>query len=121
MEGWQSLLRLAIFNKINDQVLLVIDETGRPVKETLENTENNSLYEILKELLINLAKLDWGNTKDIMLNKLEKQLDGTEWSFDNLNSLSWAIGSISGSIPANEEKQFLISTIRVFSKYFYKK
>jgi exportin-1 len=55
-------------------VLLVIDETGRPVRQVLQNTENNSLYEVMKELLINLTKLDWDNTKNIMLNKLEKQV-----------------------------------------------
>ena len=54
--------------------MLVIDETGKPVRQQLENTENNSLYEIMKELLINLARLDWDNTKTIMINKLEKQV-----------------------------------------------
>jgi len=55
-------------------VLLVIDETGRPVRQVLQNTENNSLYEVMKELMINLTKLDWENTKSIMINKLEKQV-----------------------------------------------
>jgi hypothetical protein len=27
----------------------------------------------MKELLVNLARLDWDNTKTIMINKLEKQ------------------------------------------------
>jgi len=40
-------------------------------------------------------------------------LDGKEWSFDNLNSLSWAIGLISGIISIEEEKSFLIYVIRV--------
>jgi len=94
------------------EALLVIDETGKPVKQHVKNTENNSLYEIMRDLLINLTKLDWDNMKSIMISKLDKQLDGTEWSFDNLNALSWAIGSISGTVAPNEEKTFLIYIIR---------
>ena len=41
------------------EVLIVIDENGNPQREELSNTENNSLYESLKELMINLSKLDW--------------------------------------------------------------
>jgi exportin-1 len=32
-----------------------------------------------------------------MLKKLKKQLNGEEWSWNNLNTICWAIGSISGS------------------------
>lgn len=40
------------------EVLIVIEE-GIPVKEELTDTENNSLYDLLKEILVNLSKLDW--------------------------------------------------------------
>lgn len=33
-----------------------------------------------------------------MLRKLSKQLNGEDWSWNNLNTLCWAIGSISGSM-----------------------
>ena len=33
-----------------------------------------------------------------MLDKLAKQVDGREWSWDALNTLCWAIGSISGTM-----------------------
>ncbi|EGR34521.1 hypothetical protein IMG5_008700, partial [Ichthyophthirius multifiliis] len=94
------------------EVLIVIDENGNPCKEELQDTENNSLYELLKELLINLAKLDWQDMNRILSQKLDRQIDGSEWSFDNLNSLCWAIGSISGSIREDEERSFLISVIK---------
>lgn len=35
-------------------------------------------------------------------------MDGSEWSFDNLNSICWAIGSLSGCLPEGEEKPFLV-------------
>lgn len=40
-------------------------------------------------------------------------MDNTEWSFENLNSICWAIGSISGCLPEADEKSFVIHTIRV--------
>jgi hypothetical protein len=49
----------------------VIDDKGNPVKEILENTENTSLYKIMKKLQKNLALLDWNNMKQIYLNKLQ--------------------------------------------------
>lgn len=33
-----------------------------------------------------------------MLTKLSKQLNGEDWTWNNLNTLCWAIGSISGSM-----------------------
>lgn len=33
-----------------------------------------------------------------MLRKLNKQLSGEDWTWNNLNTLCWAIGSISGSM-----------------------
>lgn len=33
-----------------------------------------------------------------MLRKLNKQLNGEDWTWNNLNTLCWAIGSISGSM-----------------------
>lgn len=80
-------------------LIVIDDDSGNPVKEILENTENNALYDILKDLIVSLSRLDWENTKQIMISKLERQLDGSDWSFDNINSLCWAIGSISGTLP----------------------
>lgn len=44
-------------------LIVIDDDTGNPVKEILENTENNALYDILKELIVALSRLDWENTK----------------------------------------------------------
>ena len=39
-------------------------------------------------------------------------MDGSEWSWDNLNGLCWAIGSISGALPEETEKRFLVKVIK---------
>lgn len=37
-----------------------------------------------------------------MLGKLAMQLNGEDWSWNNLNTLCWAIGSISGSMAEEQ-------------------
>ena len=37
-----------------------------------------------------------------MLRKLTKQLSGEEWAWNTLNTLCWAIGSISGSMAEDQ-------------------
>ena len=40
-------------------------------------------------------------------------MNGNEWSWKNLNTLCWAIGSISGSMHEEDEKRFLVTVIKV--------
>uniref|UniRef100_A0A7S2V9Y0 Exportin-1 n=1 Tax=Entomoneis paludosa TaxID=265537 RepID=A0A7S2V9Y0_9STRA len=47
-----------------------------------------------------------------MLAKLTEQVDGSGWSWNNLNTLCWAIGSISGAMAEDEEKRFLVTVIK---------
>ena len=42
-----------------------------------------------------------------MLKKLSKQLSGEDWNWNNLNTLCWAIGSISGSMM-EEQVNFVV-------------
>jgi exportin-1 len=39
-------------------------------------------------------------------------MDGSEWSHYNLNTLCWAVGSISGALTENQEKSFLVHVIK---------
>ena len=56
------------------------------------------LYKSMRELLVYLTHLDVVDTETILTEKLAKQVDGSEWSWQNLNTLCWAIGSISGAM-----------------------
>jgi hypothetical protein len=40
------------------------------------------------------------------------QLSGKEWAWNTLNTLCWAIGSISGSMVEEQENRFLVTVIR---------
>lgn len=55
-----------------DEVLITLDENGQPIRQEEVDTENMALYKLLKDLLINLSKLDWENMRQILQNKLER-------------------------------------------------
>ena len=40
------------------------------------------------------------------------QLEPGKFTWDGLNTLCWAIGSISGAMTENDEKRFLVSVIK---------
>lgn len=46
-----------------------------------------------------------------MLERLRQQLSGN-WTWQGLNTLCWAIGSISGSMAEEQENRFLVTVIR---------
>jgi exportin-1 len=75
----------------------VEDENGELVREVMKDSDNIILYKSMRETLIFLTHLDQEDTQSIMLEKLAAQVDRSEWSWHNLNTLCWAIGSISGA------------------------
>jgi exportin-1 len=80
------------------QVLIVENDEGEIVREFMKESDTIVLYKSMRELLVYLTHLDVADTENILTEKLAKQVDGTEWSWQNLNTLCWAIGSISGAM-----------------------
>lgn len=78
----------------------------------MKDSDSITLYKSMRETLIFLTHLDYEDTQEIMLAKLAAQVDGTEWSWHNLNTLCWAIGSISGAMDEEYEKRFLVTVIK---------
>lgn len=64
----------------------------------MKESDTIVLYKSMRELLVYLTHLDVSDTETILTSKLAKQVDGAEWSWGNLNTLCWAIGSISGAM-----------------------
>jgi exportin-1 len=95
-----------------EEVLITEDENGEVVREYVKDTEGTALYKLMRETLVYLTHLDSVDTQEIMLSKLRSQVDGTGWSRHTLNSLSWAVGSISGSMHEDAEKRFVVTVIR---------
>ncbi|KAL0735703.1 hypothetical protein Bca4012_011913 [Brassica carinata] len=99
-----SKLRGLMINRMAkpEEVLIVEDENGNIVRETMKDNDVLVQYKIMRETLIYLSHLDHDDTEKQMLRKLSKQLSGEEWAWNNLNTLCWAIGSISGSMAEDQ-------------------
>ncbi|KAA3468518.1 protein EXPORTIN 1A-like [Gossypium australe] len=120
--GTMSKLRMLMICRMAkpEEVLIVEDENGNIVRETMKDNDVLVQYKVLlscikmpvngtllsseqyvgimRETLIYLSHLDHEDTEKQMLKKLSKQLSGEDWTWNNLNTLCWAIGSISGSM-----------------------
>ena len=68
--------------------MISTDDNGRAIKVIIENTENNSLFETMKDLMINLSRLNWENTKYVIEERMEKIMEGSEFSYENLKKSS---------------------------------
>ncbi|KAL5009061.1 hypothetical protein ScPMuIL_014642 [Solemya velum] len=95
-----------------EEVLVVENEQGEVVREFMKDTDSINLYKNMRETLVYLTHLDYADTESIMTEKLHNQVNGTEWSWKNLNTLCWAIGSISGAMHEDDEKRFLVTVIK---------
>jgi len=95
-----------------EEVLIVEDENGDIVRETTKDTDVIAQYKTMRDTLVYLTHLNCEDTESIMLAKLTEQVDGSRWSWNNLNTLCWAIGSISGAMSEDEEKRFLVTVIK---------
>jgi exportin-1 len=93
-------------------VVIVEDENGELTKEFMPDVDAQQLYQSMRELLVFLTHLDYDDMENIMLDKLCSQVDRSEWSWHNLNTLCWAIGSISGAMMEEDEKRFLVAVIK---------
>ncbi|XP_020230039.1 protein EXPORTIN 1A isoform X1 [Cajanus cajan] len=112
--GSMSKLRMLMICRMAkpEEVLIVEDENGNIVRETMKDNDVLVQYKIMRETLIYLSHLDHDDTEKQMLRKLSKQLSGEDWTWNNLNTLCWAIGSISGSMMEEQENRFLVMVIR---------
>jgi exportin-1 len=95
-----------------EEVLIVENEDGAIVRETTKDTDALAQYKTMREALVFLTHLNYEDTELVMLDKLSHQVDGTDWSRHNLNTLCWAIGSISGAMAEEDEKRFLVTVIK---------
>jgi hypothetical protein len=95
-----------------EEVLIVENDEGEIVREFVKESDTIQLYKTIRECLVYLTHLDVVDTETIMIDKLAKQVDGSEWSWVNCNTLCWAIGSISGAMNEETEKRFLVTVIK---------
>ena len=59
------------------QVIVVEDENGNIVRETMKDTDTLARYKIMHETLVYLSNLDHEDTEEQMLTKLHNQVEYT--------------------------------------------
>ncbi|KAJ6461176.1 CRM1 C terminal-domain-containing protein [Mycena vitilis] len=109
-----SNLRLVIIGRMvkPEEVLIVENEEGEIVREFMKESDTIVLYKSMRVVLVYLTHLDVADTEAILTDKLAKQVDGSEWSWGRINSLCWAIGSVSQTMTEEMEKRFLVTVIK---------
>lgn len=112
-EVLSNLRTVMIENMVRpEEVLIVENDEGEIVREFVKESDTIQLYKTTRECLVYLTHLDVVDTENIMTEKLARQVDGTEWSWANCNTLCWAIGSISMAMNEETEKRFLVTVIK---------
>ena len=102
--------QVMIANMAKPEEVLIV-KNGDIVREMTQDAGVIAQHKTMRETLVFLTHLNCDDTESIMLAKLTEQVDGTAWSWNNLNTLCWAIGSISGAMSEEEEKRFLFTVI----------
>ena len=108
----QAIIHMLLRVPKPEEVLITIDENGIPRQETQRYAQSTQLYQVIRDIFRNYARVSWDYFKEILKFKLSRQFDGSEWSFKNLNSFCWAVGTLSETLPMEEEKNFLIYFLR---------
>lgn len=109
-----SKLRLVVIENMvrPEEVLVVENDEGEIVREFVKETDTIHLYETERQVLVYLTHLNVVDTESIMNAKLARQIDESEWLWNNINTLCWAIGLISGTMNEDMEKRFLVAVIK---------
>lgn len=107
-------LRIVMIDKMAkpEEVIVVEDDDGHIVRELTKDTEVIAQYKTMREAIVFLTHLNYDDTELIMLQKLELQVAGGKFTWVGLNTLCWAIGSISGAMNELDEKRFLVTVIK---------
>ncbi|KAF7721345.1 Karyopherin transporter [Apophysomyces ossiformis] len=90
-----------------EEVLIVQDMNDEISREFLKQSNVSELYDSMKGLLGNLAKLDLLDTEEVMREQLAEQFGKANWSWSAVSKLCWAVGAIANLIDEAEEDRFL--------------
>ncbi|EDO17939.1 hypothetical protein Kpol_1010p55 [Vanderwaltozyma polyspora DSM 70294] len=104
-----SDLRLTIVDRMvrPEEVLILKNDEGEISKQYVQDTENEQLFKIERDVLIYLSRFDIVETETILLQKLDSLSSNLKVDQNKLNQLCWAVGSIAGVMSEESEKSFL--------------
>jgi exportin-1 len=95
------------------EVLVVVDENGEAVEENFDDVETIHIYESMKETLVFLCNIDNAAMDKCIQGRLDRLTqDRAKISFEHLNKLCWALGSVSGCMTTEDENKFVVSVVK---------
>ena len=95
-----------------DEVRLTQGENGEIEEEYFEDLENTFLFERMRETLIYMTHIDMKAMGRFIHLRLQNIKNPEYFSMERLNKLCWALGSISGCMPEDDENAFVVSVIK---------
>jgi exportin-1 len=95
-----------------EEVIVVVDEDGNVVRERAQDTDVIAQYKTMKDTIVYLTHLNYDDTQERMLERLKEQVNGDKFSWGSLNTLCWAIGTISTTLSEQDERRFLVAVIK---------
>ncbi|EOB13684.1 Exportin-1, partial [Nosema bombycis CQ1] len=95
-----------------EEVFIVINEYGEVIKNKMIETEQIEFYKKMRSCFYHLAFLIEDEMKKYFVSKVSLQLQDKEWSWNNINRLSWSIGCISGAFEEASERDFFVSILK---------
>eukprot|EP00056_Hartaetosiga_gracilis_P006285 m.95223 g.95223 ORF g.95223 m.95223 type:complete len:1069 (+) comp12430_c0_seq1:90-3296(+) len=104
--------QIVITHMAKPEEVLVVEKDGETVREFQKDTDTIEMYNNMRTTLVFLCHIDTNDTLSIMRGILGSIVSGENYSWKNLNTLCWAMGSISGALSIDQEKKFLVEVIR---------
>lgn len=95
-----------------EEVVIVENENGEVVSITMQDVEALEMYADVREALWFFTRLDPADTVNILVALMARQRDMSEWSFRNINTLCWSVGSVAGALDQKRERELFITIIR---------
>lgn len=95
-----------------NEVLVTINDEGEVEEEHFEDTETIFVYERMRETLIYLTNLDVNGMDQTIQGRLDAIKNPAYFTFERLNKLCWALGSISGCMSPDDENKFVVMVIK---------
>ena len=113
-DSFNSLFKIIVRKMPRPQeVLIETDEHGMPRKVTVENTDNTNMFSLVQQTLANMARINWESMSMIIYNMINQQNYPENFNPDFINSLSWAVGALNGTLSETDEKNYLNLILRV--------
>lgn len=95
-----------------EEVIIFINEHGEIVRQFMRDTDSINIYNFCKDTLSNLTYLNPEEIRDIIIDRLEAVMKSPVFSWSDLNCLGWAVGSISGAMSVEMERDFVVCVLR---------